>query len=418
MMRQLIKIAGLVAGVFTALWNLLSSRKTPPHTPSSDDRRSRSRGAGTKLRWLKIAVLLAAVAFGGFLVAASGVIPLKASSGHWAITRWFLSFSMERSVATHSLGLEAPSLDEPALVVKGAGHYETGCSPCHGSPKLRNPWVGQQMTPNPPYLPPEISEWEPEELFYIVKHGVKFTGMPAWPSQQRDDEVWAMVAFLRVLPKLDADEYRRLVNDEVAATAEVGPIHGLKKPEKIQRTVIESCGRCHGTDGLGRSMGAFPKLAGQSQTYLYASLQAYASGERHSGIMEPVAAILSPEEMSELARYYESLKSPSPSPHEATSAIERGKEIAIHGIPNQRVPACVACHGPSVIPRNPAYPLLAGQYADYLVLQLDLFKKEHRGGTAYAHLMRPVAARLSPEQMRDVALYYSSLGPASDFPTR
>jgi cytochrome c553 len=369
-------------------------------------------------RLIKIAVLLAALAFGGFLVAASGIIPLKASSGHWAVTRWFLSFSMQRSVVTHSLGLDAPSLDTPSLVAKGAGHYETGCSPCHGSPKLRHPWVAQHMTPNPPYLPPEVSEWEPEELFYIVKHGVKFTGMPAWPSEHRDDEVWAIVAFLRTLPNLDAEQYHRLVNGEAAAAAEAAPIQNLQKPEKVQRAVIENCGRCHGMDGLGRGMGAFPKLAGQSQTYLYASLQAYARGERHSGFMEPVAAGLSPEEVSELARYYESLKRPSLPPHEATPAIERGKQIALHGIPSQRVPSCVACHGPGAIARNPHYPQLAGQYADYLVLQLELFNKERRGGSAYAHLMRPVAARLTPDQMRDVALYYASLGSASDLPAR
>jgi cytochrome c553 len=69
-------------------------------------------------------------------------------------------------------------------------------------------------------------------------------------------------------------------------------------------------------------------------------------------------------------------------------------------------------------PRNPAYPLVAGQYADYLVLQLELFKKQHRGGTAYAHLMHTVAVRLTPEQMRDVALYYASLDSASDLPAQ
>jgi cytochrome c553 len=53
--------------------------------------------------------------------------------------------------------------------------------------------------------------------------------------------------------------------------------------------------------------------------------------------------------------------------------------------------------------------VLAGQYADYLILQLEVFKKGHRGGSAYAHLMRPVATRLTTEQMRDVALYYASL---------
>ena len=128
-------------------------------------------------------------------------------------------------------------------------------------------------------------------------------------------------------------------------------------------------------------------------------------------MMEPIAAGLSLEAMREVARYYASLPEPlpSPPPQDALLAIERGQAIASRGVPPQRVPACVACHGPGATHRNPIYPALAGQYADYLVLQLELFKKAHRGGSAYAHLMRAVAARLTPEQMRDVALYYASL---------
>jgi cytochrome c553 len=62
------------------------------------------------------------------------------------------------------------------------------------------------------------------------------------------------------------------------------------------------------------------------------------------------------------------------------------------------------------------YPVLAGQYANYLVLQLDLFKQGHRGGSAYARLMRPIAGRLTREQMRDVALYYATLPAALERP--
>ena len=159
------------------------------------------------------AVILGGLAIGGFLIAASGIVPIKASSGHWAITEWFLHFAMRRSIATQSLGIEAPALDEPGLVLKGAGHYETGCAPCHGSPQ-RPPTFAEAMTPRPPHLPPRLSEWSPDDLFYVVKHGVKFTGMPGWPALRRDDEVWAMVAFLRKLPSLGAEEYRWLAYGE------------------------------------------------------------------------------------------------------------------------------------------------------------------------------------------------------------
>jgi cytochrome c553 len=365
---------------------------------------------------VKIAVLLAMLVVGGMLAVVSGLIPIKASSGHWRITAWILHFTMRRSVATHTLGLQVPGLDDPRLVLQGAGHYETGCRPCHGSPDLPQPRIPQHMTPHPPYLPPRISTWQPDELFYIVKHGVKFTGMPAWPSQQRDDEVWAMVAFLLILPDLSTEAYRRLVYGENPGTSADVPLQGLLGPQQTPQTVIENCARCHGVDGRGRGQGAFPRLAGQHPTYLYAALQAYAHGKRQSGIMAPVAAALSSDEMRELAFYYASQPAVTPALPlpDTTLAIERGKTIARYGIPGQRVPACVDCHGPGVVRRNPFYPVLTGQYADYLVLQLELFTQEHRGGSPYAHLMRPVATRLTAQQMRDVALYYESLPAAVD----
>lgn len=394
------KIATVLLAATATLVALVSprSRRAEAHLPGKRGWRANLK------RWLiEIAVILVVFGIGGFLVAASGIIPIKASSGHWRITEWFLIFSMHRSISTHSLGVKAPPLDDPALVLRGAGAYETNCRPCHGSPDLRHPRFARHMLPAPPYLPPKIPEWEPEELFSLVKHGVKLTGMPGWPAQQRDDEVWAMVAFLLRYQDLDAEGYRRLV-------------YGGTSPRDTSRAAV-SCGRCHGLDGHGR--GAFPRLAGQRPAYLYASLQAYARGERHSGIMEPAAAGLSSGEMRELARYYSALPAlPPPPPRTALAAVERGRRIAHRGVPEKRVPSCADCHGPGATRRNPAYPVLAGQDASYLVLQLELFRNEHRGGSAFAHLMRPVAARLTPEQMRDVAAYYASLSQSEGPPRR
>ncbi len=376
--------------------------------------------AGLKRWLLQIATLGILVGVGGFLFAASGVMPIKASSGHWPITEWFLNFSMSRSVSTHTLGMKAPDLSDEDLVLKGAGHYETGCFPCHGSPVLEHPRIARAMTPHPPYLPPVIHEWKREELFYIVKHGVKFTGMPAWPAQQRDDEVWAVVAFLEKLPELDVQEYRRFVSGEAVVSKTSAPIQDLTGPEAATRALTENCQRCHGADGRGRGTGAFPNLAGQQPDYIEAALLAFARGERHSGIMEPIAAGLSRDSMHELARYYRSIAVPEPRPiiQESVAAVKRGAAIAQEGVPNQRVPICTECHGPGDNPRNVAYPTLAGQHAEYLVLQLELFKKRHRGGSSFAHLMHPIADQLTPQQMRDVSLYYESLAAPIDRPAR
>jgi cytochrome c553 len=354
--------------------------------------------------------LLAALA--GFLVAASGVIPIKASSGHFAVTEWFLQFSKRRSVATHTLGMELEGLDDPSLVLKGAGHYETGCRPCHGSPELPHPRVARAMLPAPPYLPDEVGEWDPEELFYIVKHGIKFTGMPAWPAQTRDDEVRAVVAFLLASRDLDAAGYRRLVFGDAASSRAVAPLPDLEAGAPPPRAVLATCARCHGEAGTGRGLGAFPKLAGQHETYLFNSLRAYARDERHSGVMQPIAAGLSETEMRELARYYGNL-SPAPAARAARADIggsaQRGRELAESGAPAERIPACSECHGPERRRRNAAYPILSGQYAEYLVLQLELLSARRRGGSRYVHLMHRVAPRLEPQDIRDLAAYYASL---------
>ena len=412
-LRNLVLICAFVAAAVITLLQFLHRGAAPTINRGSSEALKDQAGSKKK-RWMfrSIAFLLAA-GLGGFLFAASGIMSIKASSGHWPITAWLLNFTMRRSVITHSLGVNAPKLDDAALVAKGATHYEFGCRPCHVGPHLPQPVIAGHMTPHPPHLPPEIPKWESEELFYIVKHGVKFTGMPAWPAQQRDDEVWAVVAFLLKVPNLSADEYHKVARSLKAPAA---TIEDLSETKPAPRVISENCARCHIIDNRARDLSVFPILAGQRPTYLFASLLAFARGERHSGIMQPLAASLTAKDMREIAQYYGNLPGPSPAPmsNEIAPAIERGREIAMRGIPSRRVPACSACHGPNRIRRNPIYPELAGQHSDYLALQLELFNKQSRGGTPYAHIMRRVAGRLTPQQMRDVTAYYGSIDSSTE----
>lgn len=361
---------------------------------------------------VRAAVLaLASAAVIGLLFPLAGLVPIKASSEHWAVTRWFLEFAMERAVSTQSLGApKPPPLDDPALVLRGAGHFEFGCKPCHGAPDGGEPVIPRHLTPHPPPLAEEVPHWDDAELFFIVQHGIKFTGMPAWPARHREDEVWAVVAFLRRLPELSAREYRDLALGPAAVEADPGlaDLGGQEPP----LSALTTCRRCHGLDGTGRGHGAFPRLDGQPPEYLAAALDAYAADERASGIMQPLAAGLTPETRRELARWYGS-RGPSagsaPTPEGEPESIARGRTIAHHGVPERGIPSCADCHGPGPGPRNPHYPTLAGQPAGYLVLQLELFKKEHRGGSPYARLMRPVVRHMNAGEMRDVAAYYASL---------
>jgi cytochrome c553 len=384
-------------------------RGSPPsHTTPPDPPADRRLGRLARHYGIVAGVMVVAGAIVGFLVALSGIVPLKASSGHWRITQWFLNFSMERSVTTHSLGVRSPPLDDRASVLRGAGHYDFGCRPCHGSPTRPPPLIAQHMTPHPPDLMAMIPQWDPEELFYIVKHGVKFTGMPAWAAQTRDDEVWAMVAFLLEMPRLDASGYDRLVHGEPLPD---GFRAEVQLPAAGASHVIQFCARCHGVDGHGREGGDFPRLGGQKPLYLQNALNAYRDGKRHSGTMGPIAGALAPGIIEEVVRHYSGLQPARPHPpvESAAESAARGESIAARGIPAQKVPSCTDCHGPAASPANPAYPFLAGQPAEYLALQLRLFREQRRGGSEYARIMLRVAAKLTDSEIEDVAAYYSSL---------
>ncbi len=112
---------------------------------------------------------------------------------------------MKNSVKRRAWAIEEPPLDHADLYTLGAAHFQRACVHCHGAPGMPGDLTAQQALPPPPDLTRATKEWKDRELFWIVKHGIKYTGMPAWVVQERDDEVWTVVAFLKQLPALDAE---------------------------------------------------------------------------------------------------------------------------------------------------------------------------------------------------------------------
>lgn len=359
-----------------------------------------------RLLWGALIVICAAPA-AAFLFAWSGVYNIAASSGHLALVSRFLQFGMQNSVETYAIGTEVPQLG-PALAERGMLYFQSGCAPCHGAPGLsRNP-VALAMLPPPPDLTRASNDWSDAQLFRIVKHGIKYTGMPAWSAPSRDDEVWALVAFLRRMPKIAAGEYK-------AAT-------GLRDSENDAARMIANeglivgpfaCAGCHGSRGEGSALGGVPRLAGQKAAYLEMALEDFASATRPSGMMEPPTVNLDRQQRSELAQYYSSI-----SIDEATNKVseadselrQRGAILAEQGAPSRGIPACQACHGKDGHAREnvPLYPALAGQHADYLGNQLRLFRAGRRGGRL-AEVMSATARGMNDEDIEAVAMYYSAL---------
>jgi len=234
-----------------------------------------------------------------FLTAVSvlwfGLYDVGATSKHAYPVEWLLHFAMQRSVAAHAPELTVPDLDNPNLILRGALHYASGCAACHGAPgELASP-IAQQMTPVPPALYGAWKDFDPSQLFWIIRNGVKLTAMPAWPAAQRSDEIWAMVAFVEQLRSLKTSDYLALVGDTTQSwLPALAPALGFDPA---------ACSRCHGPDGRGRS-GVAPALAGHDEQQLAAALRAYRDGSKPSGFMQPVAAQLSDAQIVAAAQFY------------------------------------------------------------------------------------------------------------------
>lgn len=339
-----------------------------------------------------IGIAFAFIAVGAVLWTSSGLYHVGASRPHWKVTEAFIAFGLQRSVATHSLTMEVPEPGSPELgsleqIRLGAAQFEIGCASCHGSPDASPATVTSNMLPAPPHLDGVAQKWDPAELAWIVQNGLKYTGMPAWPAPERQDEIWPLVAFLRDLP-MPAEEYRALVGRFAAENDLANP--GF-------------CESCHG--GGAPNSGLAPPLAGQSELYLRRALSEFATGARRSGYMEPIARALSAAEIESLASAFAKLPRSSASPSVA-KAHKRGEGIAAAGSTSGDVPACLACHDGGA---RPDYPKLAGLPAAYIAGQLRLWQRGGRSNTDMGALMAPIARRLTPQQIADLAAYFSAL---------
>ena len=257
---------------------------------------------------------------------------------------------------------------------------------------MARPKSVSRMLPAPPDLKDKIATWTDAELFQIVQHGIRFTGMPAWPAADREDEAWAMVAFLRRYRDLDAERYRALAG--YAAT-----------PSPAADTVLETCNGCHTPKRL-RTESLIPNLAGQSTLYLEQALAAYADGTRPSGTMAVAIQGLGEGERKTLASHFSNQSSATPRSTAEGALIRHGELLALNGDPGRRIPACLGCHDKADV--NPAYPRLSGQAEAYIANQLRLFVGKKRGGGPFRELMMQAAAHLQDDDIAALAAYFAA----------
>ena len=210
----------------------------------------------------------------GFIWA--GLYNIGATSQHLQPVFTVLTIAMHRSVRLHARNIEPPPLEDEAMIRRGATCFHDKCVQCHGAPGVAQADIGKSMQPLPGPLVDATRNFHPRELYWITRHGLRLSGMPAWEFRLTDGEIWDVVAFLQRLPKLTPQAYAAMAprqgviascGRDVNAARTRGPDVARGKQALYQY----ACTACHTIPGqTSSSPNVGPPLAGIASRTLIA----------------------------------------------------------------------------------------------------------------------------------------------------
>lgn len=167
------------------------------------------------MKILKTVIIVAILLGIGMLAFAySGIYNIAADVPHTTPIRWLLETTRTQSIARRDDSVKAPDeLGSMQHIQSGAKSYAAMCAICHLGPGIEPTPLHTGLNPQPPRLQKEMGHHSPENLFWILKHGIKMTGMPAWGGTHSGQELWEIVAFLKKLPEMSSQQYKELTSN-------------------------------------------------------------------------------------------------------------------------------------------------------------------------------------------------------------
>jgi mono/diheme cytochrome c family protein len=160
---------------------------------------------------LMVGVLILVILIGGLIFTYSGFYNVAAVIPHSSLTEWFLSTVSDQSVKHHAKGIAPPPyLNGPEIIKAGFTKYQTDCVWCHGTPMNYPGRIGKGLNPGPPKLWESAKELSSEEMYWVIKNGIKMTGMPYWSHEYKEENTWSVVAFLKQFPNISEEQYRQM----------------------------------------------------------------------------------------------------------------------------------------------------------------------------------------------------------------
>jgi mono/diheme cytochrome c family protein len=141
-------------------------------------------------------------------LAFAGLVPVAATAHHSSLLEWYFEEALDHAVDRGAESIQPPPLDDPALLRAGIVHYQEMCLTCHGAPGIEPSEIGKGLYPKPPLLE-RRKRMRPAPTYWLVKNGIRDTGMPAFGATHSERELWAVVAFTVAMPHMAPEEYAR-----------------------------------------------------------------------------------------------------------------------------------------------------------------------------------------------------------------
>lgn len=283
----------------------------------------------TKTALLTLAAAVAVASAGAIAVVYGGLYNVAATEQHLQPVYSVLEIAMRQSVRVRARQIEPPPLDDPALLRRGVACYNAKCVQCHGAPGVAQGDIGKSMQPLPGPLVDARRHWRARELYWVTKHGIRMSGMPAWEYRLPEQDLWAVVAFLQKLPDMTPADYAAATYAPVSGTEAQQDGAGCGTPARSvevlrpdarrgKRAVHQyACNACHMIPGVtGAQVYVGPPLAGIAKRTMIAGRLANTPENmvrwlRHTREVDPSTAMpemgLNAEDAADIAAFMQTL---------------------------------------------------------------------------------------------------------------
>ena len=160
---------------------------------------------------LGIVFTLLVLIVGGFWYSRTGRVDFAADQPPSSLERRFAAGAMDASAEHHAPDAKNPLEATEQNIVAGAHFYANNCAGCHGDPSNPASQFGRSFNPPVPQFFKDSPDMPENQNFYIIQHGIRWTGMPAWSRILNENQIWQTVTFLSNIEKLPPAAKQALV---------------------------------------------------------------------------------------------------------------------------------------------------------------------------------------------------------------